>query len=91
MGNFDESRNEVMRHATKNPADTKERQDVRQAGSLHQQPGAATPLRKSQAIASTSAATAIDPVLESVRIAEERYEAKKRSQKFSSREHSPTL
>ena len=63
-----------------------------QAGSHIPQAGAATPATKTQAIASTSIATATyEPVLESVRVAKERYKAKKRSQKFKGREHCPTL
>ena len=47
---------------------------------------------RDRAIASTSTATAThEPVLESVRVAKDRYKVKKRSQKFTSREHCPTL
>ena len=92
FGDFDENENEVSTQATKNTAEFKGRCETGQAGSHTPQAGAATPAPKSQAIASTSTATATyDPVLESVRVAKERYEAKKRSQKCTSREHCPTL
>jgi len=80
MGDLDGNENEVMSRATKSPAEIKERSNMGQAGSLHQQPGAATPVRISQAMAS-SAATAVDSLLDSVRIKEAIREPKDRAEK----------
>ena len=92
FGDFDENENEVPTPATKNTAEFERRRETGQAGSRIPQAGAATPATKTQAIASTSTATATyEPVLESVRVARDKYEAKKRSQKSTSREHCPTL